>query len=170
MANFSNTDRSFCIGAYYEHGRSAVAARRALMSKFKLKKLCQCPSVRAIKLWIEKCEERGLIEKIREKPRLNTVRTPLKIDQVRKVVKENPRVSQRRIAAITGTKRTTIQVIMKSDLALHPNKIQMTQSLDEKDYEVEMMDWRHGAPLDLSSSRTPGARRPPSTKRATRTC
>ena len=77
------------------------------------------------------------------------------------MVKENPRVSQRRIAAITGTKRTTIQVIMKSDLALHPNKIQMTQSLDEKDYEVEMMDWRHGASLDLSSSRTPGARRPP---------
>ena len=59
MANFSNSDRSFCISAFYEHGTAVVAARRAFMFKSKLKKLCQCPSVRANKLRIDKCEERG---------------------------------------------------------------------------------------------------------------
>ena len=78
-------------------------------------------------------------KKIRDKPRLNNVRTPQKIDQVRKVVKKNPRLSQRRIAAITETKRITNQAIMKSNLALHPYKIQMTHSLDEKDYENRLI-------------------------------
>ena len=51
--------------------------------------------VGAIKLWIDKYEDCGLIEKIRDKSSQH-FGTPQKIDQVRKVVNEKPRLSQRR--------------------------------------------------------------------------
>lgn len=135
MTKFSNTDRSFCIKAFYQNGNSAMFARRAFLTKFNIKNLSDCPSVQLIRSWIKKCEKQGLIEKTPYPPRERPVRNEPTIKAVGKVVKRNPRTSIRRLAAVTGVHRSSIQRILKENMTFHPYKFQLTQALGEKDYE-----------------------------------
>lgn len=54
------------------------------------------------------------------------------------VVKQNPRLSVRRIAAATGSSRATVQRILTLDLKLHPFKFQMVQALNPQDYKKRL--------------------------------
>lgn len=135
MAKFSDTDRSFCVRAYYEKAKSAVSARRAFMNKFKLKKISQCPSTQAILSWIKKCERDGIIQNKPRKKLSRPSRTKEMIDSVKRIVKRNPQTSQRRMAARLGTSQPTIQRILKLDLKMRPYKIRTCQVLNESDFE-----------------------------------
>lgn len=87
MVRFTNKDRAFCIKAFYENGKSAIRARRSFMNEFKFKMVKQCPSLKIIVNWKTKHEE-GLIQRKPYSSRVNTIRTPKKINQVRKVIEK----------------------------------------------------------------------------------
>lgn len=114
---------------------TAVLARRAFQKKFNIKHSKYCPSEQLIRTWIKKCEQQGLIDKKPYPPRVKPVRNDRTINKIGKVVKRSPRSSIRRLAAMTGVHRSSVQRILKADTTFHPYKFQMTQALNEMDYE-----------------------------------
>lgn len=126
MTKFLATDRSFCIGAYYQKNKSAVSARRAFMSKFKLKRISQCPSTQSIITWVKKFEKGGNLENQSRKERVKPARTPETIETVREILRTKPQLSQRKIAAAIGVSQQTVNRIQKFDLL--PDKLPKEKS------------------------------------------
>lgn len=58
------------------------------------------------------------------------------VSLVRNEIIRNPRKSIRKIAASTGIKKSSVHVILKKKLTLHPYKIQIVQQLNENDYPL----------------------------------
>lgn len=189
--------------------------------KYQLHTSSKCPTLEFTCRWIKNHEETGNSGR---KPRKNTEsssKSPQMCEAVGMIVKKNPSILQRHIAAVARTRKSNIQRILKLYLKLQPYKFQMLQALQPKDYEKQqqfarftnmrniifsdeahfldhldgvinkqdyrfyretnpqmMLDtslhpkkalfglvWRHVVSMALSSSRTPAAKRQPSSKK-----
>ena len=62
-----------------------------------------------------------------------TARTPEKIDAAANILRENNRISTRKLATAIGTSHVTAWKICKKDLQMIPYKLQITQALSEND-------------------------------------
>lgn len=121
MANFSSVDRAFVISQFYLGGRSTIRALRAFRLKHKIKQIDKGPSSQMVARWIKNYEETGSTEKQpRKKKAENTARSPQAIEAVRKLLKKDPGLSQRRLAETVGISKSTVQRIINSDLKLKP--------------------------------------------------
>lgn len=87
-----------------------------------------------IKRAYEKFTEFGTVLDNKEemKTKSKTVRTKENIESVQNYFQENPESSQRQASRVLGIQRSSIQRIMKLDLALFPYKIQINQPISER--------------------------------------
>lgn len=138
MEKFSEKDRAFCVKAYLENHKSAVISRRIFMKERGLKKLDQCPSKFQIKRWVGNFSAVGSTYRNKNKSRNKSVMTTEAAAAIDAVVKENPRISVRRLSAVTGIKKSTAHKILRTDLRLYPYKIQMVHGLQPKDYQSRL--------------------------------
>lgn len=65
-------------------------------------------------------------------------RTVDKINEIKEIVRDNPRLSITRIAAQVNLSYSLTRSIMRDNLKLRPNKIRVSHELKEKDYELRM--------------------------------
>lgn len=122
MSSFSIEDRTFCVIAYFENGRSPTLARRAfnLDRKIKTLKARKCPSVKNIKNWAQHFEATGTVgRKIYTKPK-----SALRINaehKIAKALKKNPGLSIRQCASSMGLSRTMAASIVREIMAEDPD-------------------------------------------------
>lgn len=146
MSSFSIEDRTFCVIAYFENGRSPTLARRAFTQDRKIKtlRMGKCPTVQNIRNWAMHFEATGTVgRKIYTK--LKSARRIEAEHKVAKALKKNPGLSIRQCAATLGLSRATAARIMREivtedpDLALRMEKASARRG-DDRVGEVHQGD------------------------------
>ena len=133
MDKFSEEDRLLCVELVIKNGDSATLARREFCKIRGLKNDRKCPSLPLIRYWVKKFKETGSAKRQEVPPREKTARTPEKIDAAANILRENNRISTRRLVTAIGTSHVTAWKICKKDLQMIPYKLQITQALSEND-------------------------------------
>lgn len=134
MSHWSGVHRAYAVEQYLISGNSPIRARRAFCLHYNIRRLSDGPSTQLIRTWVQRFREEGtMINRPLPGPS-TTAATPERVIQVRQEILRNPRKSVRKIAASTGIKKSTVHMILRKKLKLHPYKMQIVQKLDENDY------------------------------------
>ncbi|KAL4710118.1 hypothetical protein ACJJTC_016520 [Scirpophaga incertulas] len=136
MSHWSGAHRSFPVEQYLKNGESLVRARRTFCTHFNIRRLSDGPSTQLIWSWVQRFRQEGTTLNRAPPGPSTSVATPERVSEVQNEIIRNPRKSIRKIAASTGIKKSTVQVILKKKLRLHPYKMQIVQGLNERDYPL----------------------------------
>ncbi|KAL4702401.1 hypothetical protein ACJJTC_002241 [Scirpophaga incertulas] len=156
MSHWSGAHRSFAVEQYLKNGESLVRARRTFCTHFNIRRLSDGPSTQLIWSWVQRFRQEGTTLNRAPPGPSTSVATPERVSEVQNEIIRNPRKSIRKIAASTGIKKSTVQVILKKKLRLHPYKMQIVQGLNERDYPLREIFAR----TMLERFRTPTAKCP----------
>ncbi|KAL4720184.1 hypothetical protein ACJJTC_014405 [Scirpophaga incertulas] len=136
MSHWSGAHRSFAVEQYLKNGESLVRAHRTFCTHFNIRRLSDGPSTQLIWSWVQRFRQEGTTLNRAPPGPSTSVATPERVSEVQNEIIRNPRKSIRKIAASTGIKKSTVQVILKKKLRLHPYKMQIVQGLNERDYPL----------------------------------
>lgn len=129
MLHFTAEDCSFCAIEYFRNGQSATIARRLFATARSRKNLRGCPGLSTIKRWAVNFKTFATAYRPRPPTHYKPVRTQEAIATVSRVVKENPRLPTRRIAAAAGLKPSSTLRILKKDLKMRCYRPTIVQQL-----------------------------------------
>ena len=129
MKRFSGPDRALCVREFYKNGNSATIARRKFCNIRGFRHLNDAPSVPLIRNWVKKFKETGsTLDKPKSgQPRLS--RTEENVERVNQSVCVDLDFSIHKRASALNVHRSSLQRILRKDLKLHCNKIQLVQEL-----------------------------------------
>lgn len=136
MSHWSGTHRAFAVEQYLKSGESLVRARRAFCTHFNIRRISDGPSTQIIWSWVQRFRQEGTVTNRTPPGPSTSAATPEHVAQVRHEIMQNPRKSIRKIAASTGINKSTVHVILKKKLKLHPYKMQIVPCLNESDYPL----------------------------------
>jgi len=122
MASYTIEQHIQTIGLYYQNNCSMVQTLRALRSFYGLSKS-------TLQRLVVKFEATGSVNNQPILARQRNVRSAENIAAVRDSVQENPRQSIHCRAKELGLSQASTLQILRSDLGLHPYKIQLIQEL-----------------------------------------
>ena len=138
---FTIEQRSKVVKFYLET-KSLVQTQREYRKHFGVK---QAPSPAAIKKIVQKFEVHGTCHNRNKgnSGRRVSARIEVKVETVRQSTVRSPRKSLRRRSSEVGLTKSTVQRIMKQDLNLYPYKLEIKQTLTDKDQEkrFQMSTW-----------------------------
>ena len=138
---FTIEQRSKVVKFYLET-KSLVQTQREYRKHFGAK---QTPSPAAIKKIVQKFEVHGTCHNRNKgnSGRRVSARTKVKVETVRQSTVRSPRKSLRRRSSEVGLTKSTVQRTMKQDLNLYPYKLEIKQTLTDKDKEkrFQMSTW-----------------------------
>ena len=122
------------IVKFYLETKSLVQTQREYRKHFGVK---EAPSVTSIKKIVQKFEVHGTCHNRNKgnSGRRVSARTELNIDTVRESTVRSPKKSIRRRSSELGLTKSTVQRIMKQDLNLYPYKLEIKQTLTDRDKE-----------------------------------
>ncbi|CAK1589781.1 unnamed protein product [Parnassius mnemosyne] len=136
MDPWSGEHRAFVVEVYFSSGFSLSETRRRFNNHYGIRRIRDGPSINLIRSWVARFRATGsTINRPRPGP-TPTVATDENVERVMASVIENPRLSLRARSSILGISKSTLQVIMRKKLKLHPYKIQIVQDLLESDFEL----------------------------------
>lgn len=139
MDRFTGPQRAFCVKQFYLNNGSLIIVRRLFRVEYDLHDLNQCPSTVLIKKWVKKFEETGSTLNVKQAGAARTCRSEENVLRVSASVRQNPDLSTRKRSAELGISRTSLRRILKSDLKLHPYKIQLVQKLKPNDFNLRKL-------------------------------
>ena len=93
------------------------------------------PSRNSVLKWVNALRMIGLL--LKTKP-LGPARTPGNVDRVREAITRSTRRSARRHSAEVGISQSTVQRILRKDLAFQSYKIMTVQQLNPRDYQQRL--------------------------------
>jgi len=96
----------------------------------------EAPSPNAIRRWTRKWREEGSVRCKKPSGRPSSVRTPDNIARVLASVSRSPRRSARKYAQALRMSDRTVRRILRTDLSLHPYKLQVVHALSNRDREM----------------------------------
>ena len=128
MASYTSAERLIIVKTFYKNNDSPVQTFRALREIFGPRNR---PSTRVITRIVSNFEENHTLLDRKKVPHKRPVRTPKKIQAVRRHVEKNPKISLRRRSQLLNVSRTSLQRILTVDLKLYSYKIQLTQRLKQ---------------------------------------
>ena len=130
------------IVKFYLETKSLVQTQREYRKHFGVK---EAPSVTSIKKIVQKFEVHGTCHNRNKgnSGRRVSARTELNIDTVRESTVRSPKKSIRRRSSELGLTKSTVQRILKQDLNLYPYKLEIKQTLTDRDKEQRF------SPLDF---------------------
>ena len=138
---FTIEQRSKVVKFYLET-KSLVQTQTEYRKHFGVK---QAPSPAAIKKIVQEFEVHGTCHNRNKgnSGRRVSARTEVKVETVRQSTVRSPRKSLRRRSSEVGLAKSTVQGIMKQDLNLYPYKLEIKQTLTDKDKEkrFQMSTW-----------------------------
>ena len=130
------------IVKFYLETKSLVQTQREYRKHFGVK---EAPSVTSIKKIVQKFEVHGTCHNRNKgnSGRRVSARTELNIDTVRESTVRSPKKSIRRRSSELGLTKSTVQRILKQDLNLYPYKLEIKQTLTDRDKEqrFQMCTW-----------------------------
>lgn len=129
MAKFTNEDRCFCVTEFYRLNQSVARVQRSFRLHKGIFKINGAPTRNTILHWVRT----AFLPKLNTKTRPRTAATETKIKTLSQIVRNNSTLSVRRIASITGSKKSTIHTILKDDLGFRAFKPQLGQHLNDGD-------------------------------------
>jgi len=96
------------------------------------------PSLNAIRQWVRQWREEGSVTCKKPPGRPSSVRTPDNIARGLASVSRNPRRSARKHAQALCMSDRSARLILRSDLSLHPYKLQVVHALSNRDREMRL--------------------------------
>jgi len=134
MAPYTSEQKAFVCEAFVKNNDSYIATIRKFRNQFKLKSNDKVPDRKTVKDWVKKFRETGstLNKKPPGKPK--QVRTPRKIEKVRKAFVKSPTRSVNKHASSLGISQTSVRRILHEDLSMHPYKLVVAQKLNPADH------------------------------------
>ena len=135
MSSLNLKQRIFIVKEYYRVGESASVVILNFKRHFRVK---SSPALITIKRVIEKFEEEGTVQgSPRKHPR--PVKSEENIESVKDVITTTPSKSVRKISSEAGLKRSSVHVILTSDLKMYPYKVQVVHGLKDGDPERRLL-------------------------------
>lgn len=135
MSHLSIQDRIFIIKEYFSNNESVhlvqVAWRREKKTKVNLKH-------DTIKRTVDRFLETGSVHDRTCPPKPTPKRTPDKIEEVRQLIRKNPKVSTRKGCQMVGMTHTSYYLTLVKDLNLFPYKISVVQQLNSESIEQRL--------------------------------
>ena len=98
----------------------------------------EAPSQNAIRRWVRQWSEEGSVTWKKPLGRPSSVRTPYNIAQVLASVSRSPRRSARKHGQALRLSERSARRILRSDLSLHPYKLQVEYALSNRDREMRL--------------------------------
>ena len=96
------------------------------------------PSPNAIRRWVRQWREEGSVACKKPLGRPSSVRTPDNIARVLASVSRSPRRSARKRAQALRMSDRSVRHTLRSDLSLHPYKLQVVHALSNRDREMRL--------------------------------
>ena len=144
--SWSTKEKTFCVEAYFAN-KSYMVVQANFRSEFRRR---NAPSKSRIFDWVKKFREHGTVQNFNSKGITDThsgwrvsARREKNINEVGKSVGWSPKKSLWRCSQELGISREPLRRVLKSDLYLYPNQIQIKQKLTEPDMakRVAMCEW-----------------------------
>nr|CAI5859568.1 unnamed protein product [Callosobruchus analis] len=127
MNHFTPKQRAEIVTLYIENSHSVVLTQRACRRKYRgIRAPCDNNTIRhLVSNFVEHGTVRDRQHAVRQRPKRSTKL----VEAVRESVAQNSKMSCRRHAQQFGDSGTTLRRILKKDLRLFPNKVQLTQKI-----------------------------------------
>ena len=117
MSHYSPQERSQIIELYFKSNESPIKTQRLYC---KLNKTKTPPTTKTINRFVKDFKDGNLTGHMKGRcGTTRTVRTEAKVEEVKKVFKENPNLSARKAAALVGMSDRSIRRSLK-EIAKHP--------------------------------------------------
>lgn len=137
------SERVELVKLYYRNNRSCKVALRAFRDEHNLSRVSEPCSSRTLTRIVEKFEKTGsLLDKLRSGRPQTSQRKSEMVSQALGLISRRTRhgeSSLREISALTGVARSTVHMLVRNVLALHPYRIRRLHRLTRPDFHSRMV-------------------------------